>query len=657
MAAPSKPPDVSFHAQRKGLPSAINPTAITPAVPTISAHSSKPTVPGKDVKSNTKNPSSNEAKGPPNDDSAFAELKHATQEDSKTRKVQQLGQSNPRSTVESESSLETSLRRIEESIASKKRKESNNQVERRQRPGRLDIAAAKDAIKTDTEAAQWSSELKKPGTPSKVKKQNDSAALTTSQPQTPATAVSQHSESPAPRQNQLRTIRVVPKAKVENPPRPTAAAAAPPTAPNLAKSSPASKELSRQPSVASINHPGTPLSEVISDNASLTSTSISRPSSPPATKAGSAPVRQTTKSQQKKERQARAKVIDEARADDSAPAKVTQEESIQAPIIGRKKKVKKAATGGTAESTPVESRPASPGLTKAAEAEKEISASASNAEGLKKDVKKDVKDALQKGAERRLAEKTDERTSSKSSESPQKNPLAATTILSDLQRLGDVNLTTLEFFRNPAGINHRMDLSQAELADPYAIPSFSDGQFRSLHQGEAICVELGNDKRVVVLPNRQVLRGLGKEQARGYLDLRQRTLSSLGSAVYHPNSHGIDSYLYAPQPVSNFEANGVDPFAFALGTAGKYEYGNARDMASHASSQLPHNSSVLPASWGTGVDQGMSVEGQGASQSAMMTVEQAEQAMLAARKEAETLEKKLNVLVKKNRRFVFGSGH
>ncbi|KDN70718.1 hypothetical protein CSUB01_08315 [Colletotrichum sublineola] len=85
--------------------------------------------------------------------------------------------------------------------------------------------------------------------------------------------------------------------------------------------------------------PGTPASEIISDSASIVSASISasRTSSPPPSRIGTAPVRTTTKSQQRKQRKEAHK---EQSATIAVAPKVAEAEE-QAPIIGRKKKQKK----------------------------------------------------------------------------------------------------------------------------------------------------------------------------------------------------------------------------------------------------------------------------------------------------------------------------
>ena len=233
-------------------------------------------------------------------------------------------------------------------------------TQRRKAPGKLDIAAAtKDITGALSSAPAESSDQAKE---QPVVAQTPSAA---SKPESPA--ISSPAVKAAP-----KTLRVVQTPKTETPPGPTIATPKEPQPP-------VTKLPSRQPSVASINLPGTPSSEQvsISDNLSVTSTSQSRANSPPpgavpAGKVGSAPVRPKTKSQLKKERQDRAKAVEAEKKDDIS--KAIEEETAQEAIVSRKKKEKKAKepkgkrrVTSTAEpvkeskedSTPTTSRPVS----------------------------------------------------------------------------------------------------------------------------------------------------------------------------------------------------------------------------------------------------------------------------------------------------------
>ncbi|KZZ96815.1 general negative regulator of transcription subunit 4 [Moelleriella libera RCEF 2490] len=91
--------------------------------------------------------------------------------------------------------------------------------------------------------------------------------------------------------------------------------------------------------VSLTQRPDTPVSEMVSDTASVLSASVSlsRAGSPPPSKIGSAAVRNTTKSQQRKQRKEASKQETNTIAE---PNKAEVEE--HAPVIGRKKKQKKA---------------------------------------------------------------------------------------------------------------------------------------------------------------------------------------------------------------------------------------------------------------------------------------------------------------------------
>ncbi|PLB39598.1 CCR4-NOT core ubiquitin-protein ligase subunit MOT2 [Aspergillus candidus] len=149
-----------------------------------------------------------------------------------------------------------------------------------------------------------------------------------SRPNTPLTGVSRTSDSPVPRQP--RVLRVVDTPKAETPP-PISATQSVYSLPGV------NKVRSRRPSVSSLSRPDTP-GDIGSEADLYTSASVSRANSPPASsRIGSAPVRSVTKSQAKKERRQKAK-----EAEIKKQEVTTVEEPVQAPIIGRKRKTKKA---------------------------------------------------------------------------------------------------------------------------------------------------------------------------------------------------------------------------------------------------------------------------------------------------------------------------
>lgn len=480
---------------------------------------------------------------------------------------------------------------------------SSKPVDKKLRPSKLDITAAKDATKKDQEST-------------------DAAETTSgpvpSQPPTPATAVSQVSASSATRPNQTRAIRVPPLPKAEIRP------ASPAIAPTIT-----SRQASRRPSITSIERPGSPASEKFWDNMSLASTTFSRANSPPPSKVGSAPVRQFTKSQQKKERQARAKQAEEASKIEEPPAKV--EEPMQAPVIGRKKKAKKEKTPGTSDSTPTVTRPTSP-VPKEEEVVEEKAEPVTPVREGKKTSSKIVADIKEPD--------TPSSPATPASNDPQKASLTAASIFASLLKSGELSSTVSELFKSVPGLNHRFEGLELDLAvaDDSMV---SESQMHSLDQGEAITIQKSPTNHVVVLPDRSALRGLTAAQAGRYLELRKQALAN-GDVPSNQALAGLAPVL--PQvslPVARFPSRTSSedqklPNHFAAPTSGPTPL--IASMQKYGAMEGPGDEGFLKRIPGIGV-------------------EGAEQALSLSRKETEVVEKRLNALLKKNRRLVFGNAH
>ena len=517
----------------------------------------------------------------------------------------------------------------------------------------LGITPAKYDTKEEVGVAAPSNLPSRPATPVKAPKP------ATSVPSQPATLASQTSVSAAPRQAQPRTIRVVQAQKMEPPPRPPAIISA-----NSATTSTVSKQLSRQPSLASLHQPGTPQNEMISDNASLTSASISRPGSPPPNKVGSAPIRQTTKSQQKKERQARAKKLEEGLKSEEPAADPVSEGPIQAPIIGRKKKAKKAIAAIFTDSTSAGSGPPSPPIdetpSKDDVAEDDVNATPvtpvkETKKSRKSSKKGSKKDNSQSQASVQENSKDPELTLSEAADALQKTLLSAASIFENLLKSNEISANALDLFRQPPGLNHRYDLTDSDFADAKATPSLTDAQHNLLQQGVAISVETGNDKWAVILPDRRILRGYTRKEADRYLQLRAKIIAAEGPGVFSSTSHSMEQVLHASTPQS------MPPFTEGHNPATSsstdqynsepfFEDSIGNRLGSFGGSKL----------WGTlqGYRAGAGQRGDEAGQKGTtMSVEEAEKALLETRKETEALEKRLAALVKKNKRLLVGSGH
>ncbi|KAJ5923360.1 hypothetical protein N7454_008605 [Penicillium verhagenii] len=165
-----------------------------------------------------------------------------------------------------------------------------------------------------------------------------------SRPNTPFTTTSRVSDSSIPRQT--RILRVVDTPKHE-----TSRLVG--TTPSATTSVAGTGRLgSPRHSISSLSRPDTP-GDFGSEIDTYHSGSVSRSGSPPASsRIGSAPVRAVTKSQAKKERRQKAKEADAKKAEVSVA-----EEPVQAPIIGRKRKTKKAPSSAP-ETTDIALAPA-----------------------------------------------------------------------------------------------------------------------------------------------------------------------------------------------------------------------------------------------------------------------------------------------------------
>ncbi|KAF2734280.1 hypothetical protein EJ04DRAFT_564416 [Polyplosphaeria fusca] len=313
---------------------------------------------------------------------------------------------------------------------------------KQQPPTKLDIAAATTASEND-----------RPATGSKTETQAKKlrAVSLASETSAPSSPVGLATASPVKRSTAPRTLRVVPTPKADIPPPLSAASAASvPHVPTV------DKLRSRQASIASINFPGTPASELISDNASITSASMSRANSPPPIggKVGSAPVRKKTKSQVKKERQERARQIaEEAQAVDEHVK--SEAELEHAPIVGRKKKAKKPATATKPTQAEVASQPPSP---KADVEEEEAEPEEVPIPAPKKTTK--AKPAV---SSPRMSQAVPD-VASPPDQHKEKGQFSALQLVIALQKDGELPVSNLEFFKPPSASLAHARAAQGNMA-------------------------------------------------------------------------------------------------------------------------------------------------------------------------------------------------
>ncbi|KAL2835739.1 putative CCR4-NOT core complex subunit Not4 [Aspergillus pseudoustus] len=391
-----------------------------------------------------------------------------------------------------------------------------------------------------------------------------------SRPNTPMTGVSRASDSPAPRQP--RVLRVVDTPKAETPP--------PISATQSVASFPINNKVrSRRPSISSQSRPDTP-GDFGSEADLYTSTSASRANSPPASsRIGSAPVRSITKSQLKKERKQKAK---DAEAKKQEVASVSEEPI--APIIGRKRKTKKAPadtpdlpTEGTRTSKPsvavsneegekVETvkkpKPADPAPAQEPKppmpSERKASAEQKQPEPWrsKNTVEQLLKDAESTGAS--LKELFAERTS----------PLQV--LLSQLHKSSALDLNTHPLF-NPSNLSQRFDMKctsddYEELKQPIEL---TEQHRKALLRGEPIrfASETNSLKdRCLISPRGCILHHLSPDEEDRYLALEKSISWAIDTFQEYPaipitepdatnRGGGLDALFATPE---NFNVCWVD---------------------------------------------------------------------------------------------------
>lgn len=531
---------------------------------------------------------------------------------------------------------------------------------RRQHPGRLDIAAA-----TTITPQQQQALTKAPGT-------NSAPVSASSRPSTPAISA----DSPAKRTVQPRSLRVVcstPKAETL-PSVPSSAAS------GAASALLAGKEPALKPSSASIQV-STPTTEVISDNASLATTSFSRANSPPpGGKVGSAPGRAKTKSQLKKERQERAKLIEEVRkVEDST--QTAEDEIIQAPIAARKKKSKKNETTPKASSTPIPSRPASPpadGKVQGQEAQETLTQESSGKRDLVEEPKVQKADSAQK-----QGPKTSRQNST------------AVKIVSEL--LGTLASASDGLFRPIVGLNTRHEITNTELASLGPMPQLTEEEKQKLSKGEP--VHRGGDdgrsaSRIIITPTGSCLRGLSEPQEKRFLELEQELVNTKATFKFNSHSSYADDAakalrervrivkeatrlrntpasaqkIYADETFSYINQHVIPMLARTIpGISGVgISQGDDRLPKSKFDEAIDNSYTGVPIGLETQATFAVEVPAVGAE---MVTtdirfgagwvsganVDAIESELAKSRKETEALEKKLNALIKKNKRMTLGA--
>ena len=455
---------------------------------------------------------------------------------------------------------------------------TSNANTKRQHPSKLDIPMAKVVGKEPAPAT-----VPQKAEP-RVKNVRTLPPVThSSVPPSPAAAAA---PSPIKHTAAPRTLRLVSTPKPENSP-----AAAVPT-PSLPQIPTVDKLRSRQASIASLNQPGTPASELISDTASMTSGMVSRASSPPPSSiVGSAPVRKITKAQAKKNRQERKRQEEESMATEDK----SDVEVVQAPIIGRKKKTKKPS------STP---KPVAAMASAMAAAAKSQPVSPRSATVEDEPLETPTVASVRAQSARNSASATPEPEPQPVDARDRRDP-SAQSVLHDLQKSGDVLVSALEFFKPLSStLTHG---SRTTPSGPATSPlglkiHFSQADLDALAKKKPVRLsgpEGRPDSRTLITPNGKFFWGLTHELEEKALSLESRIEQYTGQARFHPSSRTPTHYNLPYSPTSDV----LPAIATALKEAGKKLTSNSPsdsktdiDLAKNA--QLPaayaHEAYKLP---------------------------------------------------------------
>jgi len=578
----------------------------------------------------------------------------------------------------------------DDSKSSSNPKLSINAGGKRPHPGKIDISKAISMPEKDLPSSTTSAGPPK----SEFLARRRAPSLTSSASSRPGTPAAIATGSPIRRTSTLaRTLRITGTPSEVTPTSVSSTGAvgsststAQPVSTSVAVS--ASKVSSRRPSVSSLNAPGTPGSEYV-DSISLASASVSRASSPP-------PLATNKKAEKKARKQKQKQAQTEVEA---IPVKEPTEE--QAPILSRKKKTKKPGDGPTGKrtvassSTPQVSRPPSPKLEENDEdIENVISAEPEQLNG------DDIETPAEKTPERpaTASEPEPSQPSASNTEKENEKPLTAAAILRALESTHQLALSTLSLLKpltetkgrnwladqNPPASSSHSSSSSSSNALSFTtadLHNHLDQLAFELTRAEAELLRRGSalrrappdgrlSGRTVVTPDGRRFACLGAADEDRAVALSAAVAAAKGPARWRPaRSAGVAAPREGtPKAGEAPRARADDVAAFVNAFVPPGEDGAAgAEAPSHA--EQPLEEVARQAEGGGAVAQARGGEsgvgayaGIGAGYAALgvplgkekLSVKEAEALLGEARKAAEMWERKLNAVVKKNRKLVFG---
>ena len=540
-------------------------------------------------------------------------------------------------------------------------------IGKRQRPKRLEIPVKKPSEAEEKLAAETSRSSQAPA----LKPQQKEGISSSSRPGTPTTAVSQSSASSmAPRQP--RTLRVISTPKVEPPQEAEVS--------GLDKAVKDGSTVLKQPDaqqpMSASKQPRTFAQDAAYDSASLTSTPISRPVSPNRKQAADI----STKKAKDAKRDAKATKDNGAKALGQTAGPSTQEEIIQEPIIGRKKKAKKPkalsslqASSEAFSDSPLET----PEVPQSASIRESPAATPKNNRFAPVEASYSPK----KTPANRFTPIVDEHVAATPAEPPaptfDKAKLTAAALFGELVKRGEMGAEALDMFLHPinggggtAAVN-RLDAATLAAADPDGPTALviADADKRRLDNGEPIVVGTTPPCHAVILPDRSMLRFLLRDEAERYLRLRRDLMLAgrvpatalTGAAADLPveGSISIAGGLYGKGDDEEALLRASAAAAAAAAADGGHDFclPNPQDMAQEhgAAAVTPDDAASFSAYYSRRppANDGLAERIMGMStEESDRALKESENEVQAARKEQDALEKKLGQSCKRNRKML-----
>jgi hypothetical protein len=335
------------------------------------------------------------------------------------------------------------------------------------------------------------------------------------------------------------------------------------------------------------------------------------------------------------------------------------EDSVQAPVVGRKKKSKKSQLQDDTSSI-------ASGLVSPLVEEKQTSATkpsqpTKTKNGTKKpgeivkvpEIEHNVEDDEEE--EEQGGEEEDAGISANLQKKSERN-LTASSIISGLIKDGYPVARESDLMFQPFSINQRQDVSDQALASLRG--KLSAKLQHALEEGEAILVQTSKDKFAVRAPdtNFNVLTNVTRDSAFQYLRLRKAVLHRDPLTSFNSKEHPIERWLFSHTNgiplIKDYSQSGDnentadefirhDDFANAMMRDGSEPLGEAEHYPypTHESYEDFADGPLDPEEY--------------AARTASLNMEDAERAWIARRKEAEAIEKKLVALMKKNKKKMF----